>query len=80
MHTVVGETVYFSACVPVDETIYYCSRPLLTGEVQVIFTVPREQQGFNALESMLHYLLYGTPDSNMRELLPIDVVLRENIS
>ena len=45
MHTVVGETVYFSACVPVDETIYYCSRSLLTGEVQVIFTVPREQQG-----------------------------------
>ena len=38
-----------------------------------------EQQGFNAVESLLHYLMYGVLDENLRELLPIDVVLKENI-
>lgn len=38
-----------------------------------------EQQGFNCVESLLHYLLYGSKDDNAKETLPIDVVLKENI-
>ena len=38
-----------------------------------------EQQGFNCLESILHYLLYGSKDDNTQETLSIDVVLKENI-
>ena len=29
--------------------------------------------------SILHYLLYGTPDSTLPELLPIDIVFKENL-
>ena len=59
---------------------YGNERCIKDGTLTFVINQHPEQQGFNALESMLHYLLYGTPDSNMRELLPIDVVLRENIS
>ena len=38
-----------------------------------------ERQGFNAVESMLHYLLYGIPDQSLRQFLPIDIVFRENL-
>ena len=38
-----------------------------------------QQQGFNCIESLLHFLLYGSPDSNLKELQHIDVILKENI-
>ena len=38
-----------------------------------------EQQGFNAVESLLHYLLYGAPDKTLREHTPIDIVFQENL-
>ena len=38
-----------------------------------------EQQGFNCVESILHYILYGSKDENVKETLPIDVVMKENI-
>ena len=38
-----------------------------------------EQHGFNCVESLLHYLLYGSMDSNPHKALSIDVVLKENI-
>ena len=58
---------------------YGNERCIKDGTLTFVINQHPEQQGFNALESMLHYLLYGTPDSNMHELLPIDVVLKENI-
>ena len=38
-----------------------------------------DRQGFYAVESLLHYLLYGAPDKNMRQFLPIDIVFLENL-
>jgi hypothetical protein len=38
-----------------------------------------EHQGFSAVESLLHYLLYGVPDHTLREHQSIDIVLRENL-
>ncbi|MBO7071879.1 MAG: substrate-binding domain-containing protein [Bacteroidales bacterium] len=38
------------------------------------------RQGFYAVESLLHYLLYGIPDKTLREFLPIDIVFKENLS
>lgn len=37
------------------------------------------EQGFNAVESLLHYLLYGVPDKNLREYQHIDIIFRENL-
>ena len=37
------------------------------------------RQGFCAVESMLHYLLYGTPDDTLKENLRLDIVFRENL-
>ncbi len=38
-----------------------------------------DRQGFYAVESMLHFLLYGAPDSTLREIIPIDIVFKENL-
>ncbi len=58
---------------------YGNDRCIREGTLTFVINQHPEQQGFNALESMLHYTLYGTPDSNINKLLPIDVVLKENI-
>ena len=54
-------------------------RCIREGSLDFLINQHPERQGFNAVESMLHYLLYGVPDHTLREYLPIDIVLRENI-
>lgn len=38
------------------------------------------RQGFYAVESLLHFLLYGVPDKTLREFQPVDIVFKENMS
>lgn len=50
------------------------------GSLTFVIDQHPEQQGFNCIESLLHYLLYGDPDKDLLELLPIDVIMQENIT
>ena len=55
------------------------ARCVKEGTLDFLINQHPETQGFNALESMLHYLLYGAPDNTLRQLMPIDIVFKENI-
>lgn len=50
------------------------------GTIDFLINQHPDRQGFAAVESLLHFLLYGAPDKNMRQFLPIDIVLRENLA
>ena len=54
-------------------------RCIREGSLDFLINQHPERQGFNAVESLLHYLLYGVPDNTLREYQPIDIVLRENL-
>ena len=55
-------------------------RCIKDGTLTFVINQHPEQQGFNAIESVLHYLIYGTLDYTIPDQFPIDVVLKENIS
>ena len=55
-------------------------RCIKDGTLTFVINQHPEQQGFNAIESILHFLIYGNLDSSIQNQFPIDVVLRENIS
>lgn len=55
-------------------------RCIKDGTLTFVINQHPEQQGFNAIESVLHFLIYGNLDSSIQNQFPIDVVLRENIS
>ena len=55
-------------------------RCIKDGTLTFVINQHPEQQGFNAIESVLHYLIYGTLDCTIPDQFPIDVVLKENIS
>jgi LacI family transcriptional regulator len=55
------------------------ARCIQEGTLDFLINQHPERQGFNAVESMLHYLLYGIPDQSLRQFLPIDIVFRENL-
>lgn len=55
------------------------ARCLREGTLDFLINQHPEQQGFNAVESTLHYLLYGATDKELREFLPIDIVFKENL-
>lgn len=55
------------------------ARCIMEGSLDFLINQHPEKQGFNAVESLLHYLLYGAPDLTLQELLPIDIVFRENL-
>ena len=54
-------------------------RCIREGSLDFLINQHPEHQGFSAVESLLHYLLYGVPDHTLREHQPIDIVLRENL-
>lgn len=56
------------------------ARCINEGTIDFLINQHPDRQGFNAVESLLHFLLYGAPDKNMRQFLPIDIVFRENLS
>ena len=55
------------------------SRCIREGSLDFIINQHPDKQGFNAVEATLHYLLYGTTDSSADELMPIDIVFKENL-
>lgn len=56
------------------------ARCVREGTLDFLINQHPDRQGFNAVESLLHYLLYGVPDKTLREFLPVDIVLRENLN
>ena len=54
-------------------------RCIKNGSLTFVINQHPEQQGFNSVEAALYFLLYGTLDGYNRDLLPIDIVLKENI-
>ncbi len=55
------------------------SRCIREGSLDFIINQHPDKQGFNAVEATLHYLLYGTTDNSADELMPIDIVFKENL-
>ncbi len=55
------------------------ARCLRKGTLDFLINQHPQQQGFSAVECMLHYLLYRKPDSSLQEDLPIGIVFPENL-
>ena len=55
------------------------ARCVRDGGLDFLINQHPDRQGFNAVESLLHYLLYGVPDKSLPEFLPVDIVFRENL-
>lgn len=55
------------------------ARCVRNGSLDFLINQHPDRQGFNAVESLLHYLLYGAPDNSLPEFLPVDIVFRENL-
>ena len=55
------------------------ARCVREGTLDFLIDQHPERQGFNAVEAMLHYLIYGAPDSATGDYLPIDIVFKENL-
>lgn len=55
------------------------ARCLREGTLDFLINQHPERQGFYAVESILHYLMYGASDDMLKENLPLDIVLRENL-
>lgn len=49
------------------------------GHIVALLCQRPEQQGFNAIKTMISYLLYKSIESNPRYIMPIDVVFKENL-
>ena len=55
------------------------SRCVKEGALDFLISQHPEIQSFNAVQCLLHYLLYGAPDTSLRSHLPIEVVFKENL-
>lgn len=55
------------------------TRCIREGTLDFLINQHPEWQAFNALECLLHYLLYGATDNELRTFLPIDIVFKENL-
>ena len=55
------------------------ARCVKEGTIDFLINQHPERQGFYAVESLLHFLLYGTPARNKEQPLSIDVVFLENL-
>ncbi len=55
------------------------SRCILAGTMDFLINQHPDRQGFCAVESLLHFLLYGAPDKSSEGRLPIDIVFKENL-
>lgn len=55
------------------------ARCLRDGRLDFLINQRPDHQGFCAVESLLHYLLYGAPDKSLREHQRVGVVFRENL-
>lgn len=55
------------------------TRCIKEGTLDFLINQHPETQSFNAVECLLHFLLYGAPDNTIKSLLPIDIVFKENL-
>lgn len=55
------------------------ARCVREGRIDFLINQHPERQGFLAVESTLHFLLYGIPDKSLGELIPIDIKFLENL-
>lgn len=55
------------------------ARCVREGKLEFLIDQHPQRQGFLAVESILHYLLYGVPDTDLPDSLPIDIVFKENL-
>ena len=55
------------------------TRCVREGTLDFLINQHPEWQAFNALECLLHYLLYGSTNNELRSFLPIDIVFKENL-
>lgn len=55
------------------------ARCLSDGTLDFLINQHPEAQSFNAVECLLHFLMYGAADTRLRTLLPIDIVFKENL-
>lgn len=55
------------------------SRCVNEGTLDFLINQHPETQSFNAVQCLLHYILYGVPDSQLQTNLPIDIVFKENL-
>ena len=56
------------------------ARCVREGTLEFLIDQHPQRQGFCAVESLLHHLLYGVPDPSLPSSLPIDIVFRENLA
>ena len=49
------------------------------GEIFALLCQRPQLQGFGAIESMIRYLLYNLPEAEPNHILPIDIVVKENL-
>ena len=52
---------------------------LENGHITALLCQRPELQGFNAIKSILNKLLYNLPAQQVHNLMPIDVVFKENL-
>ena len=56
------------------------ARCVREGTLEFLIDQHPQRQGFCAVESLLHHLLYGVPDPSLPSSRPIDIVFRENLA
>lgn len=52
---------------------------LAEGSISAVISRHPELQGFNAVKAVIRYLLYGQRDKEISHLMPIDIVVAENL-
>lgn len=54
-------------------------RCIRDGSIAALLCQRPELQGFNAVKSIIHYLLYKKKEEPWRHVMPIDIILKENL-
>lgn len=49
------------------------------GSISTLLCQRPEMQGFNAIRSTIHYLLYRQADGSTHHIMPIDIIMKENL-
>lgn len=54
-------------------------RCIKDGSISALLCQRPEQQGFNAVKSVIRYLLYKKTEQDIHHMMPIDIILKENL-
>lgn len=55
------------------------TRCLENGSIAVLLCQRPEQQGFNAIKTLINHLLYRNIEDGTQHMMPIDIILKENL-